>query len=147
MEKCIHDQLQENNAVNVLRHAIFESALLGTGIIKGPFNESKTLHRWEENRKYSPYKKVVPRIESVSCWDFFPDPSATSINDCEYVIQRHRMTSSQMRDLMDKPFFRADNIAQCISGGPNYDNKYYEESIRRENVEDFNENSRYEVLE
>ena len=147
MEKCIHDQLQENNAVNVLRHAIFESALLGTGIIKGPFNESKTLHRWEENRQYSPYKKVVPRIESVSCWDFFPDPSATSIDDCEYVIQRHRMTASQMRDLMDKPFFRADNIAQCISGGPNYDNKYYEESIRRENVEDFNENSRYEVLE
>ena len=54
MEKCIHDQLQENNAVNVLRHSIFESVLLGTGIVKGPFSESKTLHRWDDNRQYSP---------------------------------------------------------------------------------------------
>ena len=48
MEKTIHDQLHENNASNVLRHSIFECALLGTGIVKGPLNESKTLHRWDE---------------------------------------------------------------------------------------------------
>jgi len=36
MEKCIHDQLLDTNAVNVFRQAIFESSLLGTGIIKGP---------------------------------------------------------------------------------------------------------------
>ena len=147
MEKCIHDQLQENNAVNVLRHSIFESVLLGTGIIKGPFSESKTLHRWDEDRNYSPFKRTVPRVESVSCWDFFPDPRATSIDDCEYVIQRHRMNASQLRSLMDLPFFRQDNIVECLSTGPNYNNKYYEETIRRENVEDFNDNTRFEVLE
>ena len=33
--------LLDNNAVNVLRHSIFESVLLGTGIIKGPLNYLK----------------------------------------------------------------------------------------------------------
>ncbi len=146
MEKCIHDQLQENNAVNVLRHSIFEATLLGTGIVKGPFNETKTLHRWNADG-YAPYNRSVPRIESVSCWDFFPDPRATSIDDCEYVIQRHRMSASQLRDLAEKPYFRADNISHCLSKGPDYNDKYYEETIRRESLEEMSDNTRYEVLE
>ena len=39
-------------------------------------------------------RKTVPRIEHVSAWDFYPDPSATGVDDCEYVIQRHRMNKS-----------------------------------------------------
>lgn len=46
MEKCIQDQLLDTSAVTVLRHAIFECALLGTGVIKGPFNYNKTIHNW-----------------------------------------------------------------------------------------------------
>jgi len=34
MEKQIHDQLLDSSAVNVLRNAIFESALLGSGVVK-----------------------------------------------------------------------------------------------------------------
>ena len=88
MEKQIHDQLLDTSAVNVLRSSIFESALLGTGIVKGPFNHYKRIHKWEdgpEGRMYSPYEKTVPRIEHVSPWDFHPDPSATTVDDCEYV--------------------------------------------------------------
>ena len=47
MEKMVHDQLLDTRAVNVLRSAIFESALLGTGVVKGPFNHYKRVHRWE----------------------------------------------------------------------------------------------------
>ena len=47
MEKMIHDQLLDTSAVNVLRSSIFESALLGTGIVKGPFNHYKRVHRWQ----------------------------------------------------------------------------------------------------
>ena len=44
MEQMIHDQLLDTNAVNVFRHAIFEASLLGTGIVKGPFNFNKKVH-------------------------------------------------------------------------------------------------------
>jgi len=151
MEKHIHDQLLDTNAVNVMRHAIFESSLLGTGIVKGPFNFYKNVHKWERgedgSRTYSPMEKVVPRIEHVSCWDFHPDPSATSIEDCEYVIQRHRMNRQQLRNLLQVPYFNPDAIENAIIKGPNYEDKYYEDTIREDDTEPYYQENRYEVLE
>ena len=151
MEKCIHDQLLDTNAVNVFRQAIFESALLGTGIIKGPFNFYKRVHKWERDdngqRNYVPYEKIVPRIEYVSVWDFHPDPSATSIEDCEYVIQRHRMNRQQLRALIQRPYFDAEAIEEALAKGANYEDKYYEDTIREDETEPYYQESRFEVLE
>jgi hypothetical protein len=47
MEKLIHDQIEESNGNSELRNALLEAALLGTGIVKGPFNFNKKLHKWE----------------------------------------------------------------------------------------------------
>ena len=151
MEKQIHDQLLDTSAVNVLRSAIFESSLLGTGVVKGPFNFYKRVHKWERNeegeRVYSPYEKVVPRIEHVPIWDFHPDPSATSIEDCEYVIQRHRMNKQQVRGLINHPHFIKEAIEDVLSKGANYEDKYYEDTIREDETESYYKEKRYEVLE
>ena len=152
MEKCIHDQLMDSNAVNVFRKAIFESSLLGTGVVKGPLNFYKRVHNWEMNsdtgqKEYSPYEKVMPRIEYVSLWDFHPDPSATSIDDCEYIIQRHRMNRQQLRGLIKRPYFDASAIEECLAKGPNYEDKYYEDTIREDDTEPYYQENRYEVLE
>jgi len=151
MEKMIHDQLLDTNAVNVLRNSVFESCLLGTGIVKGPFNFFKRIHKWERDdsgeRVYSPEEKSVPRIEMVSIWDFHPDPSATNIDDCEYVIQRHRMNRQQLRSLIKRPHFNAEAIEECLAKGPNYEDKYYEDTIREDETEPFYQGNRYEVLE
>ena len=151
MEETIQDQLLETNAVNVLRNSIFEASLLGTGIVKGPFNFYKHAHKWERdeegNRVYMPEEKIVPKIEHVSCWDFHPDPSATSIEDCEYVIQRHRMNRVQLRGLMSLPYFDKRAIERAIVRGPNYEDKYYEDTIREDDTEPYYQENRYEVLE
>ena len=150
LEKLIHDQLLDNNAVNTLRHAIFESVLLGTGIVKGPLNYNKTVHQWPKDKVYMPYEKQVPKIEAVSCWDFFPDPAATSLSDSDYVIQRHKFTRSQMRDLKNMPFFDEEAIEDCISMGGNYTTEYYEDIIQTYDKQSYGEgytSDRYEVLE
>ena len=150
LEKLIHDQLLDNNAVNTLRHAIFESVLLGTGIVKGPLNYNKTVHQWTKDKVYMPYEKHVPKIEAVSCWDFFPDPAATSLSDSDYVIQRHKFTRSQMRDLKNMPFFDEEAIEDCISMGGNYTTEYYEDIIQTYDKQSYGEgytSDRYEVLE
>ena len=150
LEKHIHDQLMDTSAVNVLRNAIFESCLLGTGVVKGPLNFNKRVHKWErgdDGRKYVPYEKLVPRIESVSVWDFHPDPSATSIEDAEYVIQRHRMNRQQLRGLISLPYFYKEAIEECLAKGSNYEEKYYENTIRDEDTEPAYVDNRYEVLE
>ena len=149
MEKVIMDQLLDTSAVNVLRHAIFECSLLGTGIVKGPFNYGKKVHRWRgqgQNKQYDPYEKTVPRIEAVSCWDFYPDPSATSIEDCEYVIQRHRMNREQVRDLINRPYFDRERLELCLEQGPNYEERHFEPTIRSDN-DPMNDSNRFELLE
>jgi hypothetical protein len=150
MEKLIHDQIEESNGSSEIRNALLESALLGTGVIKGPFNFNKTLNRWtdeEGERQYKPLEVRVPRIEFVSLWDFFPDPSATNIDECEYVIHRHKMNRSQFRALKNLPYFDKDAIRECLMMGPNYEEKYYENQLRDSEHTEGAENTNYEVLE
>ena len=148
MEKLIHDQLLDSNATNVLRHSIFESVLLGTGIVKGPFNFLKKVHKWESGKQYVPYDKEVPRIEGVSCWDFFPDPDATSISDCNFTIERHKFSRNQLRNLTNLPYFDENAISECLGMGSNYMNEYYEDIIQSYDNQSGNfEVDRYEVLE
>tara|TARA_R110000744_G_scaffold79571_4_gene156182 strand:+ start:1489 stop:3534 length:2046 start_codon:yes stop_codon:yes gene_type:complete len=150
MEKQIHDQLTDTNAVSILRKGIFECALLGTGIIKGPFNFNKTVHNWKmKNGKkiYTPSEKIVPRISSVSCWDFYPDPSAKSLEDSEYVVERHRLNNEQILDLKNRPFFKKDAIEEVLSIGPNYSEKHYENILQEDDSSPNNAENRYEVLE
>jgi hypothetical protein len=151
MQKVIYDQLDESHAQSALRYSTFEMVMLGTGIMKGPFNYTKTYHNWEKDgesgtRSYKPITKTVPRLEPVSVWNFYPDPAATSIEDCAWTVQRHRLTRSQMRDLMRRPLFNKAAIRAALSNQPNYHKKDFENVIRPTDSTQ-NDNTRYEVLE
>jgi len=150
MEKLIHDQIEESHGSSEIRNALLEASLLGTGIVKGPFNFNKKLNKWdtdeEGNRTYNPLEVRVPRIEFVSCWDFYPDPSATSIEECEYVVHRHKMNRSQLRQLRNMPYFDEDAIRDCIMEGPNYEEKSFESQLRDDARADEYE-SNFEVME
>jgi hypothetical protein len=152
MEKLIHDQIDESNGSSEIRNSLLESALLGTGIIKGPFNYNKKLHKWETDdegeRVYNPLEVRVPRIEFVSCWDFYPDPQATNIHEAEYVIHRHKMNRSQLRQLRNMPYFDEEALRACIQEGSNYTEKYFETRLKDDNASDADTSgSNYEVLE
>jgi len=151
MEKLIHDQIEESNGASEIRNALFESALFGTGIVKGPFNFNKTLHRWTEgeggDRTYSPVDVRVPRLEFVSIWDFFPDPNATNVNESEYVFHRHKMNRTQLRSLGKMPYFDKEAIRTCLQMGPNYVEEDYEQELKDDSRNDEYGASQYEVLE
>jgi hypothetical protein len=151
MEKIIHDQIEESNGASEIRNSLFESALFGTGIVKGPFNFNKTLHRWTKgdgnNRTYSPVDVRVPRLEFVSIWDFFPDPNATNIDEAEYVFHRHRMNRTQLRSLGKMPYFDKEAIRECLQLGPNYVEKDYEQELKDDNRNDEYGSQQFEVLE
>ena len=152
LQKVLHDQLEETDAIKSLRHVFFEMCLLGTGILKGPFTEDKIYHKWETDPEtnedtYTAKIKSAPKLEAVSCWDFYSDPNATNMNDSEYVIQRHSFNRQQFADLMKRPLFDADAIRSCLEMGPNYQTRGFESSLYdRENVENLYKN-RFEVLE
>ena len=151
LEKLVHDQIEESNGSSEIRNALLESALLGTGIVKGPFNFNKTLSRWTDNeegeREYNPLEVRVPRIEFVSCWDFYPDPAATNMDECEYVIHRHKLNRSQLRQLRNMPYFDEDAIRECLKMGANYEEKDFEQQLKDNSRTEEEYNSNYEVLE
>lgn len=145
MEKKIHDQLEESQAKKHLRSAAFECALFGTGIMKGPFAVDKEYPRWDEEGNYDPLIKTVPMVSHTSIWNFYPDPDANNMEEAEYVIERHKMSRSEVYKLKNRPYFRKNEIDTAISFGPNYIKEWWEQVMEDDAQESSVE--RYEVLE
>ncbi len=145
MQKKIHDQLEESSASKHLRSTAFEMALFGTGVMKGPFAADKEYPNWDDEGEYNPIFKTVPQLNHVSVWNFFPDPDAANMDEAQYVIERHKMSRTQLRALKKRPFFRDKVIDEAIAAGENYVRKYWEDDLT-----DYSPDTsidRFEVLE
>jgi len=145
MEKKIHDQLEESHAKKHMRAAAFESALFGTGIMKGPFAVDKEYPNWDEEGNYSPVFKTIPQTTSVSIWNFYPDPDAATMEEAEYIVERHKMSRSQLRALKNRPYFRKNTIDNALSLGESYTKEWWEQAMEDDAQESKSE--RFEVLE
>jgi len=145
MEKKIMDQLQESGANKQLRSTVFEMALFGTGVMKGPFAVDKEYPNWDDEGNYSPIFKTIASTSHVSVWNFFPDPDAANMDEAQYVIERHKMSRTQLRALKKRPYFRESVIDEVIQAGENYDKKYWEDDLS-DYAADYGVD-RFEVLE
>ena len=145
MEKLMHDQLEESEAAKHLRSLAFEACLFGTGVMKGPFAQTKEYPRWTEDGDYDPIMETIPKIEYVSIWDFYPDPDARNMSEAEYSVQRHRMNRSQLRNLKKRPHFREESVELAVEYGADYSRSSWETALEDDGVA--SEMDRYEVLE
>lgn len=150
MEKAILDQITETDGHIWLRKAIFEMCMLGQGVIKGPFTVEKVLHDWKKDEEtgqmvYNPKITKAPAISYVSVWNFFPDPDAKNMKEAEYAIERHKMSRSELRALIKRPFFRKEAILRVLQDVPNYIDQWWETSLSDSKT--VIQHNRYEVLE
>ena len=145
MEKLMHDQLDESEAPKHLRSVAFETCLFGTGVMKGPFAQSKEYPRWNDDGEYDPIMETIPKMEYVSIWDFYPDPDARNMSEAEFTIQRHRLNRSQLRNLKKRPHFRDESIELAIEYGADYYRNYWEDALEEDSVSE--QMDRFEVLE
>lgn len=129
MQKKIQDQLEESNATKHLRSTAFEMSLFGTGVMKGPFAVDKEYPNWDNDGEYSPVFKTVPQVSHVSVWNFYPDPDASNMDEAQFVIERHKMSRTQLRALKKRPYFRSKVIDEVVSLGENYIKKYWEDDL------------------
>jgi hypothetical protein len=145
MQKKIQDQLEESSASKHLRSTAFEMALFGTGVMKGPFAVDKEYPNWNEEGEYDPLIKTIPQVSHVSVWNFYPDPDANNMDEAQYVIERHKMSRTQMRGLKKRPYFRSAVIDEAIAMGENYDRESWEDDLSDYAPDHGSE--RFEVLE
>lgn len=121
MTKTIDDQLTETRYKEVSVKAIHSGHLYGTGIVKGPLVERRVRTRFvNEAGAWKPKAEVyvVPFIEYVPIWRWYPDMSASSLDQCRYVYERHSMSRHQLAELADRKSFRADRIRTYINTHP-----------------------------
>ena len=129
MEKKIMDQLEESSATKHLRSTAFEMALFGTGVMKGPFAVDKEYPNWGSDGEYDPKFKTVPEVTHVSVWNFYPDPDANNMDEAQYVVERHKLSRNQLRNLKKRPYFRQNVIDSCIEMGETYTKKDWEDDL------------------
>lgn len=145
LDALIQDQLDESDAMKKLQLSIFEMCLLGHGVQKGPFAVDREYPKWDETGKYTPINKTMGAIDHVSVWNFYPDPDARTVEDSEYVVERHKLSRHQLRGLKNRPHFRVQSIENAIAAGQNYIREYWENEIEDSNVQPSIE--RFEALE
>ena len=69
-------------------------------IMKGPFAAAdKEYPNWNDDGEYDPMFKTVPQVNHVSVWNFYPDPDANNMDEAQFVIERHKMSRTQLRNL------------------------------------------------
>lgn len=130
MQKKIQDQLRQSNGDKHLRHASFECVNLGTGCIKGPIAVHDVITSLDDSGNPQPMPIKLPKIEAVSIWNIYPDPDARCVEDCDYIVQRHKLSMSQLRNLKTRPGFRANEIDTLITGGFNYLRQWWEPMLQ-----------------
>jgi hypothetical protein len=57
------------------------------------------------------------------------------------------MNRQQLRALSQRPHFDMEAVEECLAKGPNYEDKYYEDTIREDETEPYYQENRFEVLE
>lgn len=135
-----------------------ESCIFGTGCIKGGTVRIERSKRWKRSyqngvqaHSLTVVEQVKPDIESVSIFDIYPDPYATSNEDLHGLFRRHVLTRRQFRDLRDLDGFDSDAIEEILSDSPRGNHVEEDhERIRREvaNIKlQSGPNNRFEVLE
>lgn len=155
MSKTIDDQLTEANYKQACLKAIHSGNLYGTGIVKGPLVERKVRTRFvNAGGKWTPQSEsyVVPFVDYVPLWRFYPDMAATELSKCRYAYERHLMTKPEMADLAARKSFKKTVIIEHIRQNPKgqVENRYYDNELRDigERASSMGDTAgRYEVLE
>ncbi|MEE4109099.1 MAG: hypothetical protein V2I24_07120 [Halieaceae bacterium] len=125
MQEQIDDQLTECRYQSIARDVIDDAAVLGTGIIKGPVIVGRTEKSWYTRPDgisvLEIAESLTPASERVSPWDFFPDMDATTVDDAEFIFQRHRMTKRRLREFARLPGVLVDEIRSVMRVGEGAD--------------------------
>ncbi|MET3134963.1 hypothetical protein AAKU55_005266 [Oxalobacteraceae bacterium GrIS 1.11] len=154
MGAAIDDQLTESHYKKAARQVMHSGHLYGTGILKAPLIERKVRTRFTmESGKWvmKTESYVVPFVDYVPLWRFFPDMSATELENCRYVYERHVLSKAATLALAERKSFDAAKIREYVQSNPDgaQTRQTYDDEIRRVGERSLTSaaDGQYEILE
>lgn len=123
MKQLIDDQLVECDYAAEVRKMLHDSAMLGTGVLKGPVVTNRTRKAWVKNAEGQHVLQVVedrrPASYWVPAWNVFPDPACgDDVQKGEGVFERELATRRTVQDFAKQPFYDADALREVLRMGP-----------------------------
>lgn len=119
MDKLISDQLVETKYNAKCREVIHDACVVGTGIIKGPVVLGKTDRAYVHDKKSDEFVTVIKQVFQPGCevvrpWDFYPDMSASTIEEAEFIFERRFMSKKQIRGLVNRKGFPQSQVNKVL---------------------------------
>ena len=155
MDKLIADQLVETKYNAKCREVIHDACAVGTGIIKGPVVLGKTDRAYVHDKESGDFVTVIKKVFQPGCevvrpWDFYPDMSASSIEEAEFVFERRFMSKKQIRGLVNRKGFdkaRVAKVLQMTSTQTQHRSTYMDDVRILAGLSDSLNDTRYETWE
>lgn len=154
MTKEIEDQLSECNYAAICRDMIHDACVLGTGVIKGPIIVGSEISKWQTSSDGVSILQVVedyrPSTQYVDPWNFYPDMSAATLSDAEFILERRYLTRKQVVKLARNENYLIDQIRKVLKSDAKSSQASYswQNEIRAINgVDSVTDHDRYEMWE
>ncbi len=120
MQTEIDDQLNESRYPIKALDVIHDAAQIGTGILKGPVIVGRSRKRWTTNPDGMSVLEVVesldPAVDRVDPWNFYPDMSARTLEEAEFIFERHLWTKKQLREFAKLPGVVRSQLDALVRG-------------------------------
>jgi len=125
MEEQIADDFEEAQYYAHARDIIEDACIYGTGILKGPTIVNRTRKAWVTDPMSGQsaleiQQEYRPSVERVDPWDFFPDMSAQSMHEAEFVFERKLINRKQLRELADLPGVMLEQLRKAMDDEDGY---------------------------
>ncbi len=113
MEKKMEDQMLEGGWYKAFNEFLDDVVTFPFGVIKGPVKRLRKVLKWKEG-KLVPEEVIRNEWERVDPFNIYWAPWAWDIND-GYVIERHRMTRTDLQSLIGVPGYNEDAIKEILN--------------------------------
>ncbi len=117
-ETRIRDWLVEGSDHSVSRSVLENSAIVGTGIKKGPVPAKKTARKVEDGNVVV-ISGIKPTSFCTKPEDFYPDPACgENIQNGDYCFEKDTLSKKQLIELKKDPEYLSDQIDKVLKEGP-----------------------------
>lgn len=122
-ESRILDWLTLSKYRSEMRKVEFDGARIGTGILKGPFPQSKQSSASSKdaqgNYTIEVVNKIFPGVKWADPWNFYPDASCgDDVHNGEYCFELEYLSRKKLRELKKDPSYLGKQIDIVLGQGP-----------------------------
>lgn len=137
MSLLIQDRLKDADWLKEFGDFIYNFVVYPAAIMKAPAMRHKQWKEWDNvDNRMRVKRKVVRCVENISPFDFYPAPFSQDVQSAEYVIERRKVTRTELAACYSLPGYDHHGLDEVFETYENGWVEDYEESEQRPDAED-----------